>query len=652
MSLLDTILEHQALTQAKRHLRRAEELPELAWMMRAPASRAAFKLVLEGKKRAALDELPKAKQFYLEAIELEPRYFRAHSFLAMIHHRLREYEEAFEHWNAALELKPNDIGTNLGKAETLHETDRLIQGTQVIDRLLELYPNHAEIWARRAKFAEHANDIPASLEFWRTANQLEPENSGYALGLARVLIKLEQSSEGKEILYRVKELQPDNLATQIEVGHGLLRLNYSRDAVSHFEDLLRRNPEEVPVLNGLINAVDANFDIENVVSWWKEYLGWNKIKARYQSHDTRRPNSKSGAEKTKLLFVSYKNWNFMQHIIELMNEDEDFEVRTLEFNQEVVTALDYLHADPADNASRLSSHAHKHPLDVELLQWADVVFCEWAVHALVWLTRHLPPDTKLVARLHSFEAYGPWPLLIDWSQVNDLIFVADHIREYLDEVVKLSDFKNLNLHTVTPAHSVSKFKQKKMTKADKTLGMMGYNNENKQPGFALKILRALHQSDPEWKLRLLGRTWDEHKLSRDELYNFREFSRYLEEHQLKDHVTFDEWTYDVAAWFPNISHILSTSHREGTHEAVAQGMSSGAQAVVRKWPLSLQWRGAERRYPNAILFDTPQEAAEKILAQHENFTEEHRAQIIEEAHARFSPDVVVEQVKAIVRGTQ
>ena len=108
MSLLDTILDLQSLNQAKRHLRRAEELPELAWMMRSADSRAAFKLVLEGKKRAAQDELPKAKQLYLEAIELEPLYFRAHSFLAMIHHRLREYEEAFVHWKAALELKPNE----------------------------------------------------------------------------------------------------------------------------------------------------------------------------------------------------------------------------------------------------------------------------------------------------------------------------------------------------------------------------------------------------------------------------------------------------------------------------------------------------------------------------------------------------------------
>ena len=118
----------------------------------------------------------------------------------------------------------------------------------------------------------------------------------------------------------------------------------------------------------------------------------------------------------------------MQEIVEGLAANELYEVRTLEFGREIVTALEYLQANPAENQGRLNQHKNDFPLDVELLEWADVVFCEWCVHGMVWLTRHLPSQTKLICRLHSFEAYGPWPLLVDWSRVDHLTFVADHIK--------------------------------------------------------------------------------------------------------------------------------------------------------------------------------------------------------------------------------
>jgi hypothetical protein len=195
---------------------------------------------------------------------------------------------------------------------------------------------------------------------------------------------------------------------------------------------------------------------------------------------------------------------------------------------------------------------------------------------------------------------------------------------------------------------VNDFENEKTTDAQKTLGMMGYNNENKHPLLALEILSALRKQDSAWTLRLLGNRWDETNLSGSALSYCRDFWAYIQDHDLEAHVIFDEWTYDVSEWFRNVGYVISSSHREGTHEAVAQGMSSGAQAVVRKWPLSLKWRGAERRYPNAILFDSPEEASEQILAHEFKFDTSQRSAIIKEAQARFSPTVVVDQIKRVL----
>ena len=658
MSILSSLLDGSTtLTkairpqQAKQHLRRVEELPELAWMMRSSKSRRAFSLMLEARKLSGQDKLHDAKKIYHQAIELDSTYYRLHSFLAMIYHRLGDYENAQNYWDKAISLRPNDIGSNLGLAETLAATGKLSEGIQKIDDLKQLFPKRGEVWARRALFTERTQDLSLSAEYWRQANGLETENPEFALGLARVLIKLGHREEGREILQSVKELKPDHLPTQIEVGNGLLSLDYPNEAVEHFQNLARNHEQSVPVLNGLIRSVDSARPISEVLEWWKEFLDWNTLATTYQSHAEQRATPKIPTErKTRLLIVSYQNWNFMQEIVEGLAANELYEVRTLEFGREIVTALEYLKANPAENQGRLNQHKNDFPLDVELLEWADVVFCEWCVHGMVWLTRHLPSQTKLICRLHSFEAYGPWPLLVDWSRVDHLTFVADHIKEYLDESLSLSQFKNLTLSTVTPAHPVEDFILEKHQDAAKSLGMMGYNNSNKNPLFALRILKKLTEADPEWKLRLVGHDWSGKALTESEEKYRDDFYQFIEDHQLTAHVIFDDWTYDVQNWLQNVGFMISASTREGTHEAIAQGMSSGAIPVVKKWPLSLRWKGAERRYPTALLFDTPDEAAQQILQiSNEESLSEKSAQFTEEAKQRFTPEIVVSQISEIIR---
>ena len=45
----------------------------------------------------------------------------------------------------------------------------------------------------------------------------------------------------------------------------------------------------------------------------------------------------------------------------------------------------------------------------ELLDWADVVICEWCGPNAVWYSQQSGPDSRLLVRLHRFELYRPWP---------------------------------------------------------------------------------------------------------------------------------------------------------------------------------------------------------------------------------------------------
>lgn len=76
---------------------------------------------------------------------------------------------------------------------------------------------------------------------------------------------------------------------------------------------------------------------------------------------------------------------------------------------------------------------------------------------------------------------------------------------------------------------------------------------------------------------------------------------------LRNSVHFDRPGRDMASWYQGIGVILSTSDIEGSHVALAEGIASGALPVARRWP------GIETLWPEDIIFDDLEAAAQEIL---------------------------------------
>jgi hypothetical protein len=145
--------------------------------------------------------------------------------------------------------------------------------------------------------------------------------------------------------------------------------------------------------------------------------------------------------------------------------------------------------------------------------------------------------------------------------------------------------------------------------------MLGYSNRNKDPIMGLQILKALREKHgKDWRLLLIGHAWDEDKLSGLELEYYHNFCAYLEENNLQEAVEFREYVTDVPAALQDVGFTLSCSWREGTHEAVLEGMASGAIPVIRRWPMVRQFGAPETAYPGLDCFDTAEEAADLIGA--------------------------------------
>jgi glycosyltransferase involved in cell wall biosynthesis len=192
------------------------------------------------------------------------------------------------------------------------------------------------------------------------------------------------------------------------------------------------------------------------------------------------------------------------------------------------------------------------------------------------------------------------------------------------------------------------FARSKHDSAPWTLGLLGYCPKLKNPRLAAEILLRLRRHDQRWRLRLTGRPPESYEWvwsNPEERRYYQALEAFIASANLAPHIIREDWTDDPPGWFARVGFILSCSDFEGSHQAVAEGLASGAIPVVHRWP------GAADIYPDSLLFDTADRAADLIntVTTQGRWTELSE-QARREARQRFDLPVVLPQIEHAVLG--
>ncbi|MFF3398194.1 glycosyltransferase family 1 protein [Streptomyces sp. NPDC002659] len=248
------------------------------------------------------------------------------------------------------------------------------------------------------------------------------------------------------------------------------------------------------------------------------------------------------------------------------------------------------------------------------LDWADTVFLDWCVAPAVMLTTIDPGDTRIVVRLHSYEAFTRWPHLVDFSRVDDLIYVADHVQDLTTALVpQLRGPDAPRTHMIDNAMDLSAFNRAKPADARFNLGLIGVSQVAKDPLWAIDVLERVRKQDERYRLLLVGGDMDP-KTSRATKDYLKEFERQLEPLVESGAVVRLGPTDDVPSALTSIGTILSSSVREGCHVGLMEGAASAAVPVVRDWPFYAgREHSARTLYPEGWVVGSPEEAAKRIL---------------------------------------
>ena len=221
-----------------------------------------------------------------------------------------------------------------------------------------------------------------------------------------------------------------------------------------------------------------------------------------------------------------------------------------------------------------STYVSTHRFDAIVARQAKVIWCDFATSSAVELSR-FKTDAKKFLRLHAYEAFGEPVKYIEFDKFEKVIFVADHIKEYveahtgkLDNAIVIPngvDMDQMQLHE----HPVNN-----------KVAYAGYLTKKK----GIQLLLFVAEHFPQYEFHVAG------KFQEDDIAEYF--------HKKKpSNVFLYPWQYDLASFYADKSFVINTSPREGCPVAVLEGMACGLK------PLIYDWIGSEKIFPGYIWRD-------------------------------------------------
>ncbi|WP_299518063.1 glycosyltransferase family 4 protein [uncultured Serinicoccus sp.] len=249
---------------------------------------------------------------------------------------------------------------------------------------------------------------------------------------------------------------------------------------------------------------------------------------------------------------------------------------------------------------------------LEELEAADALFVDWADRGSVAAVMSTPTGVRVTLRIHSMDALSPWIHLLDWTRVDALVLVSEHLRRVVEAL--LGDrLAGTQVRVVGNVLDPARIPTGKAPGHRRTLLMVGWAQRVKDPLWALEVLALLRREDPSWRLVLVGVDFPESTVASQQDYA-RAFRRRLADDDVRGAVSFVGWTRDLAPHLEAAGFVLSTSRRESFGLALVEGAASGAVPVVRDWPIFAPLDGARSLFPDDWVVGSVEEAAARVVA--------------------------------------
>jgi glycosyltransferase involved in cell wall biosynthesis len=280
---------------------------------------------------------------------------------------------------------------------------------------------------------------------------------------------------------------------------------------------------------------------------------------------------------------------------------------------------------------------------LKILPEFKIIFCEWGLENISFLSKNKRSGQKLLVRIHLQEFSTNFLKETNWENVDAMIFISQYQLDRFKLLFPEFAGKCSLIFNVIDCNS---FDRKKDQDARFNLGLMGILPRRKAPHLGLEILHELKKFDSRYRLSIKSKRPEEldwlWKKPEEREY-FDRFYSMIESLNLNDSVVFEQHGDDVPDWFKKIGFILSPSEFEGSHQSVAEGMAAGSIPVIRNWD------GSVPLYPAKYNFTDIKTAIDIILGFSNDADFQRESQAVKQyAQANFDLSVILPQYDQLI----
>ncbi len=473
-----------------------------------------------------------------------------------------EIEQAINRLQEALKEYPNQVELHYSLAMLFHTTGRIDDAIENFQRAYELNPFDASIPNNLGVLNYKKGEFEKAERYFKKAIDIDPDHIEAVYGLGKIY----KENQGLTKFDAFKSQIKQKIKQMYKSGNCDKAFNLS-------EKLLKLDPNDAGTLNDyavlsyeLGKIDDAKIAISKAIEIQPDDLN---IKENYQTiFQEKKKETIKGNNRKKIAFFCGPNDKFLNDIVDNLSSRYD----VVRFHGETIQDMH------------------------NLMNWSDLSWFEWCNDLLVHASK-LPKVCKILCRLHSYEAFTNYIRMVNWENVDDLVFVAPHIKDIVLQQVPYLE-KSVRLHVIFNGVDLKKYSFKERKKGF-NIAFVGYINHKKNPALLLQCMRHLVDIDNRYILHIAG----QHQELNFQLY----FDHMIKEMSLDKNVVFHGWINDVNKWLEDKHFIVSTSVLESFCHGIADAMACGIK------PLIHNFIGAKNLYPEKYIFNTVKDFGKLVL---------------------------------------
>ncbi|MBI1367768.1 MAG: tetratricopeptide repeat protein [Planctomycetes bacterium] len=213
-----------------------------------------------------------AEEELAAAIGLEPNLARAHSLMSVCLSERGRHDDALAAATHAIGLEPDNPNGHYFHAFALMSADKYTPAIEAVDRAIAMFPYSEHYFGLKANLLLAKNQWAEALAAANQGLQIDAEDVTCANVRATALTKLGRRDEAGQTIRDTLHRNPENAQTHANQGWTLLHEGDAKQALVHFQEALRLDPEHEWARAGIVEALKAR---NPIYRWLLRYTLWS-----------------------------------------------------------------------------------------------------------------------------------------------------------------------------------------------------------------------------------------------------------------------------------------------------------------------------------------------------------------------------------------